>query len=206
LSKASKTKVWLWHRWLSHLNFGTINQLAKHGLVRGLTKLKYEKDHLCSVCSLRKSKKYTYKPKSEDTIQEKLYLLHMDLGGPMRIESINGKKYILVIVDDYSRFTWTLQSYYDDVEISHQTSIARTLQQNDVVERRNQTLVKAARTMLIFSKTPLFMWAEAVATACYTQNRSLIGARHNKTPYELLHDRKPDFKYLHVFGALLSNQ
>ncbi|GJW71569.1 retrovirus-related pol polyprotein from transposon TNT 1-94 [Tanacetum coccineum] len=68
----------------------------------------------------------------------------------------------------------TLQSYYDDVEISHQTSIARTLQQNDVVERRNQTLVKAARTMLIFSKTPLFMWAEAVATACYTQNRSLI--------------------------------
>ncbi|GJW27072.1 retrovirus-related pol polyprotein from transposon TNT 1-94 [Tanacetum coccineum] len=106
LSKVSKTKSWLWHRRLSYLNFGTINQLAKQGLVRGLPKLKYVKDHLCSACSLGKSKKHTHKPKSEDTIQEKLYLLHMNLCGPMRVESINGKKYILVIVDDYSRFTW----------------------------------------------------------------------------------------------------
>ncbi|GJX89554.1 retrovirus-related pol polyprotein from transposon TNT 1-94 [Tanacetum coccineum] len=72
----------------------------------GLPKLKNEKDHLCYACSLRKSKKHTHKPKSEDFIQEKLYLLHMDLCGLMRIESINGKKYILIIVDDYSRFTW----------------------------------------------------------------------------------------------------
>ncbi|GJY47268.1 retrovirus-related pol polyprotein from transposon TNT 1-94 [Tanacetum coccineum] len=106
LSKALKTKSWLWHRRLSHLNFATINELAKQGLARGLPKLKYEKDHLCSACSLGESKKHTLKPKSEDSIQEKLYLLHMDLCGPMRIESINGKKYILVIVDDYSRFTW----------------------------------------------------------------------------------------------------
>ncbi|GKC77522.1 retrovirus-related pol polyprotein from transposon TNT 1-94 [Tanacetum coccineum] len=106
LSKASKTKSWLWHRRLSHLNFCAINDLAKQGLVRGLPKLKYQKDHLCSACSLGKSKKHTHKPKSDDSIQEKLYLLHMDLCGPMRIESINGKKYILVIVDDYSRFTW----------------------------------------------------------------------------------------------------
>ncbi|GJV80802.1 retrovirus-related pol polyprotein from transposon TNT 1-94 [Tanacetum coccineum] len=73
---------------------------------------------------------------------------------------------------------------------------------NDIVERRNHTLVEAARTMLIFSKASLFLWAEAVATACYTQNRSLIQKRHNKIPYELLHDRKPDLSYLHVFGAL----
>ncbi|GJX71133.1 retrovirus-related pol polyprotein from transposon TNT 1-94 [Tanacetum coccineum] len=99
-SKASKTKSWLWHRRLSHLNFGNINQLAKQGLVRGLPKLKYEKDHLCFACSLGKSKKHTHKPKSEDTIQEKLYLLHMDLCGPMRVESINGKKYILVIPEE----------------------------------------------------------------------------------------------------------
>ncbi|GKC72846.1 integrase, catalytic region, zinc finger, CCHC-type containing protein [Tanacetum coccineum] len=103
LSKASKTKSWLWHRRLSHLNFGTINQLAKQGLLRVLPNMKYEKDHLCSACSFGKSKKHTHKPKSEDSIQEKLYLLHMDLCGPMRVESINGKKYILVIVDDYSR-------------------------------------------------------------------------------------------------------
>ncbi|GJS71642.1 retrovirus-related pol polyprotein from transposon TNT 1-94 [Tanacetum coccineum] len=102
LSKASKTKSWLWHRRLSHLNFGAINHLARHSLVRGLSKPKFEKDHLCSACAMGKSKKKPYKPKSEDTNQEKLYLLHMDLCGPMRVASIYGKKYILVIVDDYS--------------------------------------------------------------------------------------------------------
>ncbi|GJW14757.1 retrovirus-related pol polyprotein from transposon TNT 1-94 [Tanacetum coccineum] len=81
LSKASKTKSWLWHRRLSHLNFGAINHLARHGLVRGLPKLKFEKDHLCSTCALGKSTKKPHKPKSEDTNQEKLYLLHMDLCG-----------------------------------------------------------------------------------------------------------------------------
>ncbi|GJX08041.1 retrovirus-related pol polyprotein from transposon TNT 1-94 [Tanacetum coccineum] len=85
-----------------------------------------------------------------------------------------------------------IMSYYEDVEISHQTSVAHTPQQNDVVERQNQALVEAARTMLIFSKAPLFLWAEAITTACYTQNCSLIRARHSKTPYELLHDKKPD--------------
>ncbi|GJU45409.1 retrovirus-related pol polyprotein from transposon TNT 1-94 [Tanacetum coccineum] len=136
LSKASKTKSWLWHRRLSHLNFSTLNQLAKQGLVRGLPKLRFEKDHLSSACSLRKSKKSTHKPKADDTNQEKLYLLHMDLCGPIRVESINGKKYILVIVDDYSIFT------------------------------------------------------------------SLIRLCYNKTPYELMHDKKLDLCYLHVFGSL----
>ncbi|GJX99455.1 retrovirus-related pol polyprotein from transposon TNT 1-94 [Tanacetum coccineum] len=79
-------------------------------------------------------------------------------------------------------FNQTLRAYYEEVEISHQTSVARTPQQNGVA--------------------PLFLWAEAVAIACYTQNRSSIRKRHNKTPYELLHDRKPDLSYLHVFGAL----
>nr|GFB45120.1 hypothetical protein [Tanacetum cinerariifolium] len=79
LSKASKTKSWPWHRRLSHLNFGPINHLARQGLVRGLPKLKFEKDHLCSACAMGKSTKKTHKPKSEDTNQEKLYLLHMDL-------------------------------------------------------------------------------------------------------------------------------
>ncbi|GJY01126.1 retrovirus-related pol polyprotein from transposon TNT 1-94 [Tanacetum coccineum] len=92
LSKASKTKSWLWHRRLSYLNFGAINHLARHGLVRGLPKLKFEKDHLCSACVMGKSKKKPHKPKSEDTNQEKVYLLHMDLCGPMRVVSVNGKK------------------------------------------------------------------------------------------------------------------
>nr|GEV19307.1 hypothetical protein [Tanacetum cinerariifolium] len=106
LDGALKTKSWLWHYRLSHLNFGAINHLARQGLVRGLPKLKFEKDHFCSACAMGKSTKKSYKPKSEDTNQEKLYLLHMDLCGPMRVESVNGKKYTLVIVNDYSRFTW----------------------------------------------------------------------------------------------------
>ncbi|GJY82771.1 retrovirus-related pol polyprotein from transposon TNT 1-94 [Tanacetum coccineum] len=93
LSKASKTKSWLWHRRLSHLNFSAINHLARHSLVRGLPKLKFEKDHLCSACAMGKSKKKPHKPKSEDTNQEKLYLLHMDLCGLMRVASVNGKNY-----------------------------------------------------------------------------------------------------------------
>ncbi|GJY09771.1 retrovirus-related pol polyprotein from transposon TNT 1-94 [Tanacetum coccineum] len=106
LSKASKNKSWLWHRRLNHLNFSTINDLARKDLVRGLPLLKFEKDHIFSACQLRKSKKYTHKPKSKNTIMEVLHTFHMDLCGPMRVQSINGKKYILVIVDDYSRFTW----------------------------------------------------------------------------------------------------
>nr|GEY05203.1 hypothetical protein [Tanacetum cinerariifolium] len=194
LSKASKTKSWLWHRCLSHLNFGAINHLARQGLVRGLPKLKFEKDHLCSACAMGKSKKKSYKPNSEDTNQEKLYLLHMDLCGPMHVESLNGKKYILVIVDDYSRFTW--------VGISNETSVSRSSQQNGVVKRSNRTLIEAARTMLIYAQALLFLWAEAVATACYTQNHSIVCLRHGKTPYELLHGKLPDLSFLHVFGAL----
>ncbi|GJT53634.1 retrovirus-related pol polyprotein from transposon TNT 1-94 [Tanacetum coccineum] len=191
--------------------------ISRHGLVRGLPKLKFEKDHLCSACAMGKSKKKPHKPKSKDTNQEKLYLLHMDLCGPMRVASVNGKKYILVIVDDYSRFTWvkflrtdngtefvnqTLCEYYEKVGISHETSVARSPQQNGVIERRNRTLIEAAHTMWIYAKAPLFLWAEAVATTCYTQNRSIIRLRHGKTPYDLLHDKLPDLSFFHVFGAL----
>ncbi|GKD05061.1 retrovirus-related pol polyprotein from transposon TNT 1-94 [Tanacetum coccineum] len=236
LSKASKTKSCLWHHRLSHLSFGTINKLAKY---------KFKKDHLCSTCALGKTKKSSHQPKAEDTNQEKLYLLHMDLCGLIRVESINWKKYILVIVDDYSRFTWvkflrskdeapdaiikcikniqvhlnatvrnartdngtkfvnqTLHEFYENVRISHQTSVSRTPQQNGVVKRQNWTFVEASRTMLIFSKALLFLWAEAINTACYTQNHSLIRLRYNKTSYDLMHDKKPDLSFLHVFGLL----
>ncbi|GJY55780.1 retrovirus-related pol polyprotein from transposon TNT 1-94, partial [Tanacetum coccineum] len=189
------------------------NEIGYSWKPTGLPKLKHQKDHLCSTYALGKTKKHFHKPKAEDSIQEKLYLLHMDLCGSMRIQSINGKKYILVIVDDYSRFTWdtdngtkfvnqTLKAYYEEDGISHQTSVARTPQQNGIFERQNRTLVEVSRTMLIFSKVLLFLWEEAVATACYTQNRSLIQKCHNKTPYELLHDRKPDLSYFRVFGEL----
>nr|GEY47561.1 integrase, catalytic region, zinc finger, CCHC-type, peptidase aspartic, catalytic [Tanacetum cinerariifolium] len=169
----------------------------------------------------------------------------MDLCGPIRVESVNKKKYILVIVDDYSRFTWvkclrskdeapdfitkflmmiqvrikvpvrriqtdngtrfvnqTLREYYEQVGISHETSVSRSSQQNGVIERCNRTLIEAARTMLTYAQASLFLWAEVVATACYTQNRSIVRLHHGKTPYELLHDKILDLALLHVFGAL----
>nr|GEX50886.1 copia protein [Tanacetum cinerariifolium] len=98
--------------------------------------------------------------------------------------------------------TLTLREFYENVGISHQTSVARTPQQNSVVERQNQTLVEAARTMLIFSKASLFIWAESINTACYTQNRSLIHIRYNKTSYELMENKKLDLSFLYVFGSL----
>jgi hypothetical protein len=96
----------------------------------------------------------------------------------------------------------TLRSYFEKVGIEHQTSNPRTPEQNGVVERRNRTLVEAARTMLINVQLPDYLWAEAVSTACYTQNRCMITKRHHKTPYQIVHKRTPNISYFHVFGAL----
>ncbi|GJT90477.1 putative ribonuclease H-like domain-containing protein [Tanacetum coccineum] len=96
----------------------------------------------------------------------------------------------------------TLDGWFESVGISHETSVPRSPQQNGVVERRNRTLMEAARTMLIFAKAPLFLWAEAVATACYTLNRSLVHTLHGKTYYELLKGKKPNLQYFRVFGSL----
>ncbi|GJU22654.1 retrovirus-related pol polyprotein from transposon TNT 1-94 [Tanacetum coccineum] len=188
------------------------------------------------ICLLSKAsktnKKKPHKPKSEDTNQEKLYVLHMYLCGPMRVASVNGKKYILVIVDDYSRFTWvkclrskdeapyfiikflkmiqvrlkvpirriridngtefvnqTLSEYYEKVGISHETSVACSLQQNSVVERRNHTLIEAAYTMLIYAKAPLFLWAEAVATASFDELTAMASEHSSSGP--ALHEMTP---------------
>nr|GEW96783.1 hypothetical protein [Tanacetum cinerariifolium] len=175
-------------------------------------KFKYHKEHLCPSCEQGKSKRASHPPKLIPNSRQRLHLLHMDLCGPMRIASINGKRYVLVIVDDYSRYTCVhflrskdeapkviktflkrinvllqslviiiridngkefknhvLKEYFGCVGISHQVSSVRTPQQNGVVERRNQMLVEAARTI---------------------------------TPYELIKGRKPDISFLHVFGAL----
>ncbi|GJU05035.1 retrovirus-related pol polyprotein from transposon TNT 1-94 [Tanacetum coccineum] len=218
MSRATSTKSWLWHHGLSHLNF---------------------------ACEQGKSKKASFPPKLVPSTESKLELLHMDLCGPMRVASINGKKYILVFVDDYSRYTWVyffrtkyeapdmiidfvnqvlrnlkaqiltirtdngtdfknkkLRAIYAKLVIVHKTLIARTPQQNGVVERRNHTLIEAARTMLIFSKALEFLSAEAISTACFTQNRFIVHTRYNKTPYELIRGRKPNIQYFYVFGSL----
>ncbi|GKC04103.1 retrovirus-related pol polyprotein from transposon TNT 1-94 [Tanacetum coccineum] len=179
------------------LGYGDLVQ-GKNDIVIGLPKLKFVKDHLCSSCELGKAKRKSFHTKTTPSSKRRLQLLHMDLCGPMRVESINGKKYVLVIVDDYSRYTWThflrskdetpevlidflrlvqrglhaqvrtvrtdrgteflnktLHAYFSQEDIEHQTSVARTPEQNGVVKRRNRTLVEAARTMLSAAKVPL---------------------------------------------------
>nr|GEW93159.1 retrovirus-related Pol polyprotein from transposon TNT 1-94 [Tanacetum cinerariifolium] len=182
MTKATSSQAWLWHRRLSPLNFDTINLLSKNDIVIGLPKLKFVKDHLFSSCELGKAKRKCFQSKTTPRSKRRLQLLHIDLCGPMRVASINGKRYVLVIVDDYSRYTWTyflrskdetpetLHAYFTAEGIHHQTSVARTPEQNGVVERPNRTIVEAARTMLSTAKIPLFFWAEAIATACFTQN------------------------------------
>ncbi|GJZ60833.1 retrovirus-related pol polyprotein from transposon TNT 1-94 [Tanacetum coccineum] len=105
--KASSSQAWLWHCRLSHLNFDTINLPSKYDIVTGLPKLKFVKDHLFSSCELGKAKRKSFKTKTTLSSKRRLQILHMDLCCPMRVESFNGKKYVLVIVDDYSRYTLT---------------------------------------------------------------------------------------------------
>nr|GEX20831.1 retrovirus-related Pol polyprotein from transposon TNT 1-94 [Tanacetum cinerariifolium] len=107
MAKATSSQAWLWHHRLSHLNFDTINLFSKNDIVVGLPKLKFVKDHLCSSCELGKAKRKSFHTKITPRSKRRLELLHMDLFGPMRVASINGKRYVLVIVDDYSRYTWT---------------------------------------------------------------------------------------------------
>ncbi|GJY62616.1 retrovirus-related pol polyprotein from transposon TNT 1-94, partial [Tanacetum coccineum] len=167
---------------------------------------KYVKDQLCSSCEVSKAKRSSFKTKAVPSSKGRLNLLHIDLCGPMLVASINEKKYILVIVDNSSRYTWTLflRSKYETPEVLKDflTMIQWNLQAlNGIVKRRNRTLVEAARMMLSASKLPLFFWAEAIATACYTQNRSIIILTHEKMTYHIINDRKPSIKHLNIFGC-----
>nr|GEV91209.1 hypothetical protein [Tanacetum cinerariifolium] len=106
LFSASSLQSWLWHQRLSHLKFSPINNLVKNNLVQGLLKMKFEKDNLCFACEQGKIHRKNHKSKTDFASNKPLYLLYMDLCGPMRVESINEKRYVLVVVDDYSRYTW----------------------------------------------------------------------------------------------------
>nr|GFA60163.1 hypothetical protein [Tanacetum cinerariifolium] len=145
MAKSIPTQAWLWHRRLFHLNFDYINLLSKKDIVIGLLKLKYIKDELCSSCELSKAKRSSFKSKVVPSSKGRLNLLHMELCGSIRVASINGKKYILVIVDDYSRYTGTeflnktLNAFFKEEGIEHQTYTARTPEQNGVVERWNHS-------------------------------------------------------------------
>nr|GFB62821.1 hypothetical protein [Tanacetum cinerariifolium] len=142
LLTASPTQAWLWHQRLSHLNFDYIHLLLKKDVVIGLPKLKFIKDQLCSSCKMSKAKRSSFKSKDVPSSKGRLNLLHMDLCGPMRVASINGKKYILVIVDDYSRYTWNLflRSKDETPEVLNEflTMIQRNLQASVITVRTDR--------------------------------------------------------------------
>ena len=243
-NKDSTEDSWLWNKILSHLNFKTMNSLVKRELLQGFPDMEFCKEGLCEACEKGKSKKASHRSKDMTYITEPLQLLHIDLFGPVNVMSLSRKRYALVIVDDFSKYTWVLflnskdetpkmiidhikrieleanllvrkirsdngtefknailNEFCTDKGISRQYSAPRTPQQNGVVERKNRTLVEAARTMLNEAKLPLYFWAKAVNTTCYTQNRTLINKDHNKTSYEIMANKKPIVKYFHVFGA-----
>ncbi|KAJ9552834.1 hypothetical protein OSB04_016879 [Centaurea solstitialis] len=244
ITKKSSHQSLLWHRRLSHLNYRYLDRLVKERLVSGIPMIKFEPDQMCSGCAQGKMKRASHPPKPEQGSKSPLSLIHMDLCGPMKTVSLAGRKYVLVIVDDYSRYTWTrflktkdetsnliinfikavqvllklpvqtgrsdngtefknqvLKGFYNSLGITQTFSAARTPEQNGVVERRNRTLVEAARSMLAQSQLTQYLWAEAVNTACYTQNRSIIHRRFGKTPYHVLFGRIPNIDYFKVFGC-----
>ncbi|GJV56889.1 retrovirus-related pol polyprotein from transposon TNT 1-94 [Tanacetum coccineum] len=180
MAKATSSQAWLWHRRLSHLNFDTINLLSKNNIVNGLPKLKFVKDHLS-------------KDETPGVLIGFLTLVQRGLHAQVTtVRSDKGTEFL----------NKTLHAYFAIEGIRYEMSTSRTPEQNGVVERRNRTLVEAARTMLRAAKVPLFFWAEAIAIACFTQNRSLVIPRHEKTPYHIINARKPSVKFFHIFGSL----
>nr|GEU53277.1 hypothetical protein [Tanacetum cinerariifolium] len=189
--KATIDESNLWHRRLGHINFETINKLVKGNLVRGLPIKVFENNNTCVACKKGKQHRASCKTKPVSTIDQPLFRLHINLFGPTFVKSLNKKSYCLVITDDYSRFTLVfflaskdetspiLKTFITGLEnqlslkvkgIKREFSVPRTPQQNGIAERKNRTLIEAARTMLAYSLLPIPFWAEAVNTACYNND------------------------------------
>ncbi|WVZ51981.1 LOW QUALITY PROTEIN: hypothetical protein U9M48_003078 [Paspalum notatum var. saurae] len=216
--------IWKWHRRLGHLSFDLIVRLSSMGLIRGLPKLRAEKDLVCHPCRPGKMAAASHIPVSQVVTSYPGELLHMDTVGPARVASVSGKWYVLVVVDDFSQFSWVFFMEFKDEafgfvrdlvlrlrnshkamrairSLEHQFSSPYTPPQNGVVERKNRTLVEMARTMLDEHRTPRRFWAEAVNTACYIANRIFLRAFLGKTSYELRFGRQPGIKHLRAFGC-----
>ncbi|GJY75684.1 putative ribonuclease H-like domain-containing protein [Tanacetum coccineum] len=205
-AKATPDKSNLWHKRLGHVNFKTMNKLVRGNLVRGLPSNFFEINQTCVACQKGKQDRASCKTKTVSSISQPLQMLHMDLFGPTFVNSLMKKMYCLVVTDKFSRcdnrteFKNRVMNQFCKMKgIKKEFIVARTLQKNRVVERKNTTLIEAARTMLADSKLPTNFWAEAVNTACYVQNRVLVIKPHNKTPYELFLGRKPALSFMRPF-------
>ncbi|GJS76741.1 putative ribonuclease H-like domain-containing protein, partial [Tanacetum coccineum] len=207
-AKATIDESKLWHTRLGQVNFKIMNKLVKGNLVRGLSSKTFENDHTCVACQKGKQHKASFKTKHVSFISQPLQMLHMDLFEPTSVRSINHKTYCLVVTDDFSRSdngtefkNREMDEFCGQKGIKREYSVARTPQQNGVAERKNRTLIEAARTMLADSLLPTVFWAEAVNTACYVLNRVLVTKPHNKTPYELIIGRAPSISFMRPFGC-----
>nr|GEX16512.1 putative ribonuclease H-like domain-containing protein [Tanacetum cinerariifolium] len=218
-AKATIDESNLWHSRLGYINFKTINKLVKGNLVRGLPTKVFENDNTCVACKKGKQHRASCKTKPVSSVDQPLFRLHMDLFGPTFVKSLNKKSYCLVVTDDYSRFNWVfflatkddtspiLKTFITGLENQLSlkelkgNSVYQEPLQNGTAERKNRTLIEAARTMLADLLPPIPFWAEAVNTACYVQNRVLVTKPHNKTPYELLHGRSPSIGFMRPFGC-----
>ncbi|GJV91101.1 ribonuclease H-like domain-containing protein [Tanacetum coccineum] len=215
IAKATTDESNKWHRQLGHVNFKNLNRLVKGNLVRGLPTKLFQNDHTCVACQKGKQHKASCKAKLVSSISHTLQLLHMDLFEPTSDEtSAILKDFIRQIENQLNQKVKTIRcdngtefKNRDIIEfcglkgIKREYSNARTPQQNGVAERKNRTLIEAARTMLADSFLPNTFWAEAVSTACYVLNRVLVTKPHNKTPYELLTGKTPIISYIRPFGC-----
>ncbi|GJT48257.1 putative ribonuclease H-like domain-containing protein [Tanacetum coccineum] len=191
IAKATVDESNKWHRRLGHVNFKNLNKLVKGNLVRGLPSKIFQNDHTCVACQKGKQHKAFCKAKVVSSISQPLQLLHMDLFGPTSIRCDNGTEFK----------NRDIIEFYGSKGIKREYSNARTPQQNGVAERKNRTLIEAARTMLAYSFLPNTFWAEVVSTACYVLNRVLVTKPQNKTPYELITGKIPIISYIRPFGC-----
>ncbi|GJT47292.1 retrovirus-related pol polyprotein from transposon TNT 1-94 [Tanacetum coccineum] len=196
-AKASNSINWLWHTRLSYLNFKNINKLARQNLVAGLPSLTFSKDKTCSSCEKGKHHRASFKTKRSFSIIKCLHLLYMDLFKPVKPQTISHNKYTLVIVDEYSRKMENL----NEVRV-------KKLRSDNGTKFRNHKLEEFCDEKGIsqnFSSpcTPEQNGGEAINTACYTQNRSIIVKRHRKTAYYVFRGRSPDISHFYVFGCLM---
>nr|GEV59566.1 hypothetical protein [Tanacetum cinerariifolium] len=207
-AKATIDESNLWHRRLGHINFKTINKLVNGNLVRGLPTKSFKNDNTCVDCNKGKQHKASCKTKS---IHLGVFLATKDETSPILKTFITGLenqlslKVKVIKSDNETEFkNHDLNQFYGLERIKREFSVPRTPQQNGIAERKNRTLIEAARTTLADSLLPIPFWAETVNTACYVQNQVLVTKPHNKTPYELLHGRTPSIGFMRPFCCLVT--
>ena len=233
-----------WHARLGHINLETIKPMVTKELVVGIPSVPKEKE-ICASCLLGKQARQAFPKATTYRASQILELIHGDLCGPISPPTAAQRRYILVLIDDHSRFMWSyllkekseafekfkgfktlveqetrekikifrtdrggeflsqeFQAYCEKEGIIRHYTAPYTPQQNDVVERRNMTLLGMTRSIMKHMNIPNYLWGEAVRHATYLINRVGTRSLENQTPYEALKKRKPNVEHLRVFGCV----